>query len=172
MVPWLASTGCCFRAVWNDLQMTRPARVLGQIVHVDGDMSGSGNVQQKMAKTFGLRLAAGAVAISAWSLPHMASAQEVKAATKYGDMSTVTQDMLTRAGSDGTNFLHTNGDYAQLRFYPEQTDQSIERRTVASRLDLPDGGEGVDGDHTDHRERRDVRHHLVQPRLRARCTHR
>jgi alcohol dehydrogenase (cytochrome c) len=77
-------------------------------------------MQQKMAKVFGLTLAAGAVAIGAWSLPHAAVAQEVKAATKYGDMSTVTQDMLTRAGSDGTNFLHTNGDYSQLRFYPNK----------------------------------------------------
>ena len=46
-------------------------------------------------------------------VPQSASAQEIKAATKFGDMSNVTQDMLTRAGSDGTNFLLTNGDYAQ-----------------------------------------------------------
>ena len=53
-------------------------------------------------------------------VPQSASAQEIKAATKFGDMSTVTQDMLTRAGSDGTNFLHTNGDYSQLRYYPNK----------------------------------------------------
>ena len=47
-------------------------------------------------------------------------AQEVKAAPKYGDMSNVTQDLLSRAGSDGANFLHTNGDYAQLRYYPNK----------------------------------------------------
>ena len=49
-----------------------------------------------------------------------ASAQEVKTAAKYGDMLTVTQDLLNRAGGDGNNFLHTNGDYNQLRFYPNR----------------------------------------------------
>jgi alcohol dehydrogenase (cytochrome c) len=48
-----------------------------------------------------------------------ASSQEVrKPAAKWGDMYTVTQDLLNRAGMDGNNFLHTNGDYHQLRFYP------------------------------------------------------
>jgi glucose dehydrogenase len=47
-----------------------------------------------------------------------AAAQEIKPATKYGDMQSVTQDMLNRAGDDGNNFLHTNGNYAQSRFYP------------------------------------------------------
>jgi alcohol dehydrogenase (cytochrome c) len=28
--------------------------------------------------------------------------------------------LLTRAASDGTNFLHTNGDYKQLRYYPNK----------------------------------------------------
>jgi PQQ-dependent dehydrogenase (methanol/ethanol family) len=31
---------------------------------------------------------------------------------------TVTQSMLEKAAADGNNFLHTNGDYAQKRFYP------------------------------------------------------
>ena len=44
----------------------------------------------------------------------------VSAATKYGDMKTVTQDMLDRAASDGNNFLHTNGNYEQTRFYPNK----------------------------------------------------
>lgn len=47
-----------------------------------------------------------------------AGAQEVKLAPKYGDMQTVTQDLLNRAGGDGNNFLHTNGNYEQQRFYP------------------------------------------------------
>ena len=47
-----------------------------------------------------------------------ASAQEVKTATLYGNMSTVTQDMLSRAAGDANNFLHTNGNYAQTRYYP------------------------------------------------------
>jgi alcohol dehydrogenase (cytochrome c) len=49
-----------------------------------------------------------------------AAAQEVKPAAKYGDMTTVTQDLLNRAASDGNNFLHTNGDYRQLRYHPNR----------------------------------------------------
>ncbi len=48
------------------------------------------------------------------------SAQEVEKATLYGDMSVVTQDMLNRAASDGNNYLHTNGDYKQTRYYPNR----------------------------------------------------
>jgi len=58
------------------------------------------------------------VALSATLLTGAASAQEVQGGTLYGDMSAVTQDMLTRAGGDGNNFLHTNGNYAQTRYYP------------------------------------------------------
>ena len=47
-----------------------------------------------------------------------ASADEVKSAALYGDMQTVTQDMLNRSGSDGNNFLQTNANYEQTRFYP------------------------------------------------------
>ncbi len=47
-------------------------------------------------------------------------AQEVKSATKFGDMSSVTQDVLDRAASDSSNFLHTNGDYHQQRYYPNR----------------------------------------------------
>jgi PQQ-dependent dehydrogenase (methanol/ethanol family) len=57
-----------------------------------------------------------------------AAAQEVKTAPKYGDMQTVTQDMLNHAGGDGNNFLHTNGNYEQLRFYPNG---QINRSNVA-----------------------------------------
>ncbi|MBV8755158.1 MAG: PQQ-binding-like beta-propeller repeat protein, partial [Hyphomicrobiales bacterium] len=35
-------------------------------------------------------------------------------------MSTVTQDLLNRAGDDGNNFLLTNGDYDQRRYYPNR----------------------------------------------------
>ncbi|HTO81054.1 MAG TPA: PQQ-binding-like beta-propeller repeat protein [Methylomirabilota bacterium] len=45
-------------------------------------------------------------------------AQEVKKETLYGNMLTVTQDMMNRAASDGNNFLHTNGNYDQTRYYP------------------------------------------------------
>lgn len=46
------------------------------------------------------------------------TAQEVMGGTLYGDMNTVTQDMLSRAAGDGNNFLHTNGNYSQTRYYP------------------------------------------------------
>ena len=52
--------------------------------------------------------------------PLSGQAQEVKSATLYGDMSTVSQDMLDRAHSDGNNFLHTNGNYKQTRYYPNR----------------------------------------------------
>jgi PQQ-dependent dehydrogenase (methanol/ethanol family) len=48
----------------------------------------------------------------------VAHADEVKSATKYGDMSFVSQDVLNRAAGDSQNFLMTNGDYTQKRFYP------------------------------------------------------
>jgi PQQ-dependent dehydrogenase (methanol/ethanol family) len=49
-----------------------------------------------------------------------AQAQEVKPASKWGDMTLVTQDLLNRAASDGNNFLHTNGNYHQTRYYPNR----------------------------------------------------
>src|SRR5262245_1576334 len=58
----------------------------------------------------------------------VASAQEIKPATKYGDMQTVSQDLLNRAGDDGNNFLHTNANYNQTRFYPSR---QINRTNVA-----------------------------------------
>ena len=39
---------------------------------------------------------------------------------RYGDLSVVSQDMLNRAEADGNNFLMTNGNYAQTRFYPNR----------------------------------------------------
>ena len=39
-------------------------------------------------------------------------------APRYGDLSLVTQDLLNRADTDGNNFLMTNGNYAQTRYYP------------------------------------------------------
>ena len=48
-----------------------------------------------------------------------ASAQEETAAgTLYADMQNVTQPMLSNAAGDANNFLHTNGNYAQTRYYP------------------------------------------------------
>ena len=53
--------------------------------------------------------------------------QAFAADTLYGNMKTVTQDMLDHAAGDANNFLHTNGNYDQTRFYPAQ---SINRETV------------------------------------------
>ena len=47
-----------------------------------------------------------------------ANAEEVQRGTLYGNMAIVTQDMLSRADGDANNFLHTNGNYAQTRYYP------------------------------------------------------
>jgi alcohol dehydrogenase (cytochrome c) len=65
-----------------------------------------------------------------WTLSMVGAtiSQEVKPAPKYGDMQTVTQDLLNRAGGDGNNFLLTNGDYNQLRYYPNG---QINRSNVA-----------------------------------------
>ena len=48
------------------------------------------------------------------------TAGETGKGTLYGDMLTVTQDMLDHAAGDANNFLHTNGNYAQTRYYPAQ----------------------------------------------------
>ncbi len=50
----------------------------------------------------------------------VSQAEEVQRGTLYGDMTIVSQDMLSRAASDGNNFLHTNGNYDQTRFYPNK----------------------------------------------------
>ncbi len=50
--------------------------------------------------------------------PMAAVSEETGSGTLYGDMHTVTQDMLSRADGDGNNFLHTNGNYSQTRYYP------------------------------------------------------
>ncbi len=49
-----------------------------------------------------------------------AAGEEVTSSTLYGDMQTVTQDLLDKAAGDANNFLHTNGNYEQTRFYPAQ----------------------------------------------------
>jgi alcohol dehydrogenase (cytochrome c) len=44
--------------------------------------------------------------------------QQVTAGAGASDFVPVTQDQLNRAAGDTRNFLHTNGDYQQQRFYP------------------------------------------------------
>jgi len=69
---------------------------------------------KRMLKTSAGLCAAGLLAVSS------AAAQEVETANVYGDMTVVTQDMMNRAAGDGNNFLHTNGNYHQTRFYPNR----------------------------------------------------
>ncbi len=67
------------------------------------------------------RLPGLATAVFAFALVSSgAQAQEVQGGTLYGDMHSVTQDMLNRAAGDGNNFLHTNGNYHQTRYYPNR----------------------------------------------------
>jgi alcohol dehydrogenase (cytochrome c) len=58
----------------------------------------------------------------AWSLA--VSAQEVKQdskmAVRAAGATNVTQQLLDNAAKDSNNFLHTNGNYAQTRFYPNK----------------------------------------------------
>ena len=61
-----------------------------------------------------------AVCALAFGFAATVQAQEIKSATKFGDMSAVSQDLLNRAAGDGSNFLHTNGDYGQQRYYPNK----------------------------------------------------
>jgi PQQ-dependent dehydrogenase (methanol/ethanol family) len=75
-----------------------------------------------MTKTGRTAVIAGAFALSV-SATGVVNAQEVpqgaRAAGGAAPSINVTQDMLNRADGDGKNFLHTNGDYTQQRFYPE-----------------------------------------------------
>ena len=59
------------------------------------------------------------------SLVH--AGDEVGSSTLYGNLQTVTQDMLDRAAGDANNFLHTNGNYDQTRYY---TARQINRKNV------------------------------------------
>ncbi len=121
---------------------------------------------RKVGYRVAMIIAAGAVGAAG------AAAQEVKPASKWGDMSTVTQDLLNRAASDGNNFLHTNGNYQQTRYYPNRQINTTNVSGSAPGLDLPDRGRGDDGDDADRRQRHHVRHDGVQPRLCARRAHR
>jgi alcohol dehydrogenase (cytochrome c) len=62
--------------------------------------------------------AVGGVALAVLSIAPAVAQDEVTGGTLYGDMQTVTQDMLSRAAGDGNNFLHTNGNYDQTRYHP------------------------------------------------------
>jgi alcohol dehydrogenase (cytochrome c) len=67
------------------------------------------------------RVSASAVALSV-AMITLGSAQEpvTGEAAKAVNVTPVTQAMLDRAAGDARNFLHTNGDYGQQRFYPNK----------------------------------------------------
>jgi alcohol dehydrogenase (cytochrome c) len=73
------------------------------------------------------------VGASVFAVAGIASAQEVRqgpAAPVVAPVvvTPVTQDMLNKSAGDDKNFLHTNGDYTQQRFYPNK---QITPRNVA-----------------------------------------
>ncbi len=74
-----------------------------------------------MTKSFALHRTAFAVLFAFGAIA--AHAQEVKPApvlkgNEVPKNISVSQDQLSKAGGQKTNWLHTNGDYAQLRYYP------------------------------------------------------
>ncbi len=64
----------------------------------------------------------GSICAAAFALAAPASAQEVKqTSSKMAQTATaapVSQNQLNNAARDGSNFLHTNGNYEQTQFYP------------------------------------------------------
>jgi PQQ-dependent dehydrogenase (methanol/ethanol family) len=62
------------------------------------------------------RTARGTITVSAAALALLAVSPPAPA----DQTTTVTQELLNRAGGDGNNFLLTNGNYAQTRFYPNR----------------------------------------------------
>ena len=65
----------------------------------------------------------GSICAAALALASTAGAQEVKQtpammAPQTAAVTPVSQNQLNNAAHDGSNFLHTNGNYEQTRFYP------------------------------------------------------
>ena len=56
--------------------------------------------------------------LGALALTILGSSLAAAQGTRTEPAPTVTPSMLERAAADGNNFLHTNGDYTQKRFYP------------------------------------------------------
>jgi alcohol dehydrogenase (cytochrome c) len=66
------------------------------------------------------KLIAISAAVIGLSVLSASAQEETTASTLYGDLSNVTQYMLSHAAGDGNNFLHTNGNYDQTRYYPSR----------------------------------------------------
>ena len=64
----------------------------------------------------------GTICAAAFALASTATAQEIKPASSAmsgtATVTPVSQKDLDAAARDGSNFLHTNGNYEQTRFYP------------------------------------------------------
>src|SRR5580658_478250 len=75
-----------------------------------------------MTKVVSQSLLLGSICVAALAAAGGAQAQEVKNASGSMAMtaaiSPVSQQQLSDAAKDGSNFLHTNGNYEQTRFYP------------------------------------------------------
>ena len=67
-----------------------------------------------------VRLAVGGAAALAALVVAQNGKAQAPAPPRYGDLSVVTQDLLNRAADDGNDFLMTNGNYSQTRFYPNR----------------------------------------------------
>ena len=85
-----------------------------------------------MIKVINTSLLLGSVCATAFAFAGIAGAQEVKqtsnAMSQAAMVKPVSQSALTGAAKDGSNFLHTNGNYEQTRFYPND---QINRGNVA-----------------------------------------
>jgi alcohol dehydrogenase (cytochrome c) len=76
-----------------------------------------------MTEVVSKSLLLGSICAAAFALTSIAGAQEVKQtpgmmAPQTAAVTPVSQSQLNNAGHDGSNFLHTNGNYEQTRFYP------------------------------------------------------
>src|SRR5580658_3739192 len=75
-----------------------------------------------MTKVVSQSLLLGSICVAALAAAGGAQAQEVKNASGSMAMTAaiapVSQQQLSDAAKDGSNFLHTNGNYEQTRFYP------------------------------------------------------
>ena len=80
-------------------------------------------------------------------------------------MSPVTQDQLNASEKDGKNFLHTNGNYDQTRYYPgKQIDPSNVAKLHPAWIFQTEVKEFARDD-ADHHQRRHVRDHVLRPCL-------
>jgi len=75
-------------------------------------------IKHKLSNTL-IKVAVASIFMAA-SMNSTFAGEEVTGGSLYGDMQTVSQDLLDKAAGDSNNFLHTNGNYSQTRFYPAE----------------------------------------------------